>query len=55
MIVFRRAVSREDAALIAQMDVICFPIDTPAEFARFIAQEQQRWKPVIARAGIKPD
>ena len=33
MIAFRRAVSREDAALIAQMDVICFPIDTPAEFA----------------------
>jgi tripartite-type tricarboxylate transporter receptor subunit TctC len=29
--------------------------DTPAEFARFIAQEQQRWKPIIARAGIKPD
>ncbi len=33
MISFRRAVSREDAALIAQMDVICFPIDKPAEFA----------------------
>ncbi|UIF89770.1 tripartite tricarboxylate transporter substrate binding protein [Cupriavidus sp. UYPR2.512] len=29
--------------------------DTPAEFSRFIAQEQQRWKPIIARAGIKPD
>jgi len=28
---------------------------TPAEFAQFIAQEQQRWKPVIARAKIKPD
>ena len=26
-----------------------------AEFARFIAGEQQRWKPVIARAKIKPD
>ena len=33
MISFRRALSREDAALIAQMDVVCFPIDTPAEFA----------------------
>jgi GNAT superfamily N-acetyltransferase len=33
VIAFRRAVSREDAALIAQMDVVCFPIDTPAEFA----------------------
>ena len=25
------------------------------EFARFIAVEQQRWKPVIARAKVKPD
>jgi GNAT superfamily N-acetyltransferase len=33
VISFRRAVSREDAALIAQMDVVCFPIDKPAEFA----------------------
>jgi GNAT superfamily N-acetyltransferase len=33
MIAFHRALSREDAALIAQMDVVCFPIDTPAEFA----------------------
>jgi tripartite-type tricarboxylate transporter receptor subunit TctC len=28
---------------------------TPAEFTRFIAVEQQRWKAVIARAKIKPD
>jgi tripartite-type tricarboxylate transporter receptor subunit TctC len=28
---------------------------TPAEFATFIAAEQSRWKPVIARAKIKPD
>ncbi|OYV01836.1 MAG: ABC transporter substrate-binding protein [Burkholderiales bacterium PBB5] len=28
---------------------------TPAEFAAFIATEQKRWKPVIARARIKPD
>lgn len=28
---------------------------TPAEFARFIAEEQRRWQPVIARAKIKPD
>jgi len=28
---------------------------TPAEFLQFIAQEQQRWKAVIARAKIKPD
>ena len=28
---------------------------TAAEFARFIATEQQRWKPVIERAKIKPE
>ncbi|WP_454766538.1 Bug family tripartite tricarboxylate transporter substrate binding protein [Cupriavidus campinensis] len=28
---------------------------SPEEFARFIAQEQQRWKPIVARAAIKPD
>ncbi len=28
---------------------------TPAEFAAFIALEQKRWQPVIARAKIKPD
>ena len=28
---------------------------TPAEFAKFIGLEQQRWKPVIARAKVKPD
>jgi tripartite-type tricarboxylate transporter receptor subunit TctC len=29
--------------------------NTSAEFAAFIAAEQARWKPVIARAQIKPD
>ena len=29
--------------------------NTPAEFARFIDAEQQRWKAVIARAKVKPD
>ena len=28
---------------------------TPAEFAKFIAEEQKRWKTVIVRAGVKPD
>ena len=28
---------------------------TPAEFAAFIARERERWKPVIARAKVKPD
>jgi tripartite-type tricarboxylate transporter receptor subunit TctC len=29
--------------------------NTPAQFAQFIAQEQARWKPVVARAKIRPD
>jgi hypothetical protein len=29
--------------------------DTRAEFEAFIKLEQARWKPVIARAQIKPD
>jgi tripartite-type tricarboxylate transporter receptor subunit TctC len=28
---------------------------TPAEFAKFIADEQKRWTLVVARAKIKPD
>ncbi|WP_255370071.1 tripartite tricarboxylate transporter substrate binding protein [Roseateles sp. YR242] len=28
---------------------------TPAEFTRFIAEEQKRWKPVLIRAKVKPD
>jgi len=28
---------------------------TPADYAKFIDAEQKRWKPVIARAKIKPD
>ena len=28
---------------------------TPAEYAKFIAAEQKRWQPVIARAKIKPE
>lgn len=28
---------------------------TAAEFTKFIAAERQRWKPVIARAKVKPD
>jgi tripartite-type tricarboxylate transporter receptor subunit TctC len=28
---------------------------SPADFARFIATEQVRWKQVVARAKIKPD
>ena len=28
---------------------------TSADYAKFIEAEQKRWKPVIARAKIKPD
>lgn len=28
---------------------------TPGEFAAFIAIERERWKPVLARARVKPD
>ena len=29
--------------------------NTSAEFSKFIQQEQSRWKPVIARAQIRPE
>jgi tripartite-type tricarboxylate transporter receptor subunit TctC len=29
--------------------------NTPAQFAQFVVQEQQRWKAVVARAKIRPD
>ena len=28
---------------------------TPAQFAQFIAAEQERWKKVLLRAKVKPD
>ena len=28
---------------------------TPAQFAQFIAAEQQRWQKVLKRANVKPD
>lgn len=28
---------------------------TPAQFAQFIASEQERWKKVLLRAKVKPD
>jgi len=47
---------REPAALERlQTDAAIAVGSTPAEFAAFIAAEQKRWQPVIARAKIKPD
>ena len=47
---------REPAALERlQTDAAIAVGSTPAEFAAFIAEERERWKPVIARAKVKPD
>jgi tripartite-type tricarboxylate transporter receptor subunit TctC len=47
---------REPGALKAlEADAALAVGSTPDEFARFIAAEQKRWQPVIARAKIKPD
>ena len=47
---------REPAALERLSADAAIPIgSSAAEFAKFIALEQQRWKPVIARAKVKPD
>jgi tripartite-type tricarboxylate transporter receptor subunit TctC len=47
---------REPAALERlQADAAIAVGSTPAEFAAFIATERERWKPVLARAKVKPD
>ena len=47
---------REPAALERlQTDAAIAVGSTPAEFAAFIASERERWKPVLARAKVKPD
>ncbi|HEV7574551.1 MAG TPA: tripartite tricarboxylate transporter substrate binding protein [Caldimonas sp.] len=47
---------REPAALERlQTDAAIAVGSTPAEFAAFIAAERERWKPVLARAKVKPD
>ncbi|MGZ5714622.1 MAG: Bug family tripartite tricarboxylate transporter substrate binding protein [Caldimonas sp.] len=47
---------REPAALERLNSDAAIPAgSTPAEFAAFIARERERWKPVIARATVKPD
>jgi tripartite-type tricarboxylate transporter receptor subunit TctC len=47
---------REPAALDRLQTDAAIPIGgTPAEFAAFIASERERWKPVLARAKVKPD
>jgi len=47
---------REPAALERlQADAAIAVGSTPAEFSAFIATERERWKPVLARAKVKPD
>ena len=47
---------REPAALERLVNDAAIAVgSTPAEFAAFIASERERWKPVLARAKVKPD
>ena len=47
---------REPAALERLNGDAAIPVgSTPAQFAAFISSERERWKPVIARAKVKPD
>ena len=50
-----RAIKEPAALKLLESEAALAVGSTAAEFARFIETEQQRWKPVIARAKIKPD
>jgi tripartite-type tricarboxylate transporter receptor subunit TctC len=50
-----RAVKEPAALQLLESEAALAIGSTSAEFARFIQTEQQRWKPVIVRAKIKPD
>lgn len=50
-----RAMREPTALERLQADAAIAVGSTPAEFQKFIAAEQKRWQPVIARARIKPD
>ena len=50
-----RAMRAPEALARLQADSALAVGSTPAEFARFIADEQKRWKPVLLRAKVKPD
>lgn len=50
-----RAVKEPGALKLLESEAAITVGSTAEEFTRFIATEQQRWKPVIARAKIKPD
>ena len=50
-----RAMQAPEALARLQADAAIAVGSTPAEFVRFIAAEQQRWKPVLLRAKVKAD
>ena len=50
-----KAVRDPAAAKLLESEAALVVGSSSAEFARFIEAEQQRWKPVIARAKIRPD
>jgi tripartite-type tricarboxylate transporter receptor subunit TctC len=50
-----RAIKEPAALKLLENEAAIAVGSTAVEFARFIETEQQRWKPVIARAKIKPD
>ena len=50
-----KAVHTPESLARLQTDAAIAVGGTPAEFTRFIADEQKRWKPVLARAKVKPD
>ena len=50
-----RSIKEPAAARLLESEAAIAVGSTPAEFTQFIATEQARWKPVIARAKIKPD
>lgn len=50
-----RAIKEPAALKLLENEAAIAVGSTPAEFAKFIEAERQRWKPVIARAKIKPD
>ena len=50
-----KAVREPAAVKLLESEAAIVVGSTPAEFASYIAQEQKRWQPVIARAKIKPD
>jgi tripartite-type tricarboxylate transporter receptor subunit TctC len=50
-----KAVKEPAAVKLLESEAALTVGSTREEFARFIKEEQKRWKPVIARAKIKPD